>query len=333
MALHAAGFVLAALAVWRAGVRLSISTDALARRFGFGEALGGMIGLAVVNNLPELAIVLAAARRGELELATGNLLGGIALQTVVLAFIDAAGIGRRGDPLTRRASHPVVMLQAVLVLAVLALVLIGHQLPLQLHAARLTPAVVLIALTWMAVLYLVARARGETPMNGAPAPGVRSAKPDTRRELLVFAGCALLTLIGGVTLEITSKAIADQWGWHSAVFGGTVLAAATALPELSTDLEALRLRDYRLAMSDIFGGNAYLPVLFLLAELLSGQALLPRAQPSDLYLSQLGMLLTAIYLAGLILRPRRRLGPMGLDSALVVLVYALGIAGLALLPD
>ena len=42
------------------------------------------------------------------------------------------------------------------------------------------------------------------------------------------------------------------------------------------------------------------------------------------------MLLTAVYIVGLIFRPRRQILRMGTDSFAVVLLYALGIAGLAL---
>jgi cation:H+ antiporter len=112
------------------------------------------------------------------------------------------------------------------------------------------------------------------------------------------------------------------------LFGATFLAAATSLPEVSTGLASVRVGDYQLAFSDIFGGNAFLPVLFLLASLLSGQSALPQAQDTDIYLAGLGILLTAVYLYGLIFRPRRQIVWMGIDSFTVLLLYVVGIAGL-----
>ena len=90
----------------------------------------------------------------------------------------------------------------------------------------------------------------------------------------------------------------------------------------------MRMGDYQLAVSDIFGGNAFLPVLFLLASLLSGVAVLPHAHDTDIYLTGLGILLTAVYICGLIFRPGRRILRIGVDSLAVLILYLIGVAGL-----
>jgi cation:H+ antiporter len=90
-------FVFSAAVIWYAGIKLSDTTDVLAERLHLGSALGGLILLAIATNLPEIAITVSAALAGQLDVAVGNILGGIALQTVVLVILDAAGVrpGRR----------------------------------------------------------------------------------------------------------------------------------------------------------------------------------------------------------------------------------------------
>src|SRR5438477_11178366 len=102
-------FLGAAAAVWLAGIWLSDTTDALERRFGFGEALGGLVILAITTNLPEIAITTGAAVSGDLGIAIGNILGGIAIQTLVLVALDGFGI-RTGPPLTYRAASLILVL-------------------------------------------------------------------------------------------------------------------------------------------------------------------------------------------------------------------------------
>lgn len=115
------------------------------------------------------------------------------------------------------------------------------------------------------------------------------------------------------------------------LFGATVLATATALPELSTGITSARMGDYQLVTGDIFGGNAFLPVLFLPATLIAGSAVLPAAGPSDIYLTALGGALTIVHIAGLIFRPKRQYARLGPDSIAVLLLYLVGIAGLVAL--
>ena len=223
---------------------------------------------------------------------------------------------------------------------VLSISVMGAQLPGGALFARIEPAALVIAGFWVVGVWLVNRAR-----RGLPWHDTTGTAPDGQEKPLghsksavemslaragtVFTIGAAVTLAAGVVLEQTSEHIgANDLGITGVVFGATILAAATPLPEVSTGIAAGRLGDYQLAMSDIFGGNAFLPVLFLLAGLLSGSAVLPQAQATDIYLTALGIVLTVVYLWGLVTRPHRQVWRMGIDSAAVLLLYACGIAGL-----
>src|SRR5204863_7493322 len=107
-------FAAAGIVVWIAGVYVSKTTDVLSSRFKLGEALGGAIFLAIVTNLPEIAITASGAMRNQLGIATGNILGGIAIQTVMLGVLDAFAIKKRA-PLIGHAAGLDLVLEAVFV--------------------------------------------------------------------------------------------------------------------------------------------------------------------------------------------------------------------------
>lgn len=337
-------FVGCATAIWIAGIQLSNTTDVLDDRLHLGSALGGVVLLAVATNLPEIAITVAAAISGNLGVAVGNILGGIAIQTVVLVVLDVAG-GRESAPLTYRAASLGLVLEGGLVIAVLAVAIMGSQLPSSLHVGRVAPASALIAVLWVGGVLLVSRSRGRLPWQqaGEPPDGQQpprghskrtknehatAKKVSTPRAGAIFSAAAILTLAAGYALEQSGEQIAGHIGLTGVLFGSTILAAATSLPEVSTGITSVRMGDTQLAISDIFGGNAFLPVLFLVATLISGTPVLPRAHDTDIYLTGLGILLTSVYLAGLIFRPSRAHLRMGPDSLAVLSLYALGIAGL-----
>ncbi|MFI1567140.1 sodium:calcium antiporter [Streptomyces sp. NPDC020490] len=338
-------FLASAAVIWYAGIKLSGTTDVLSERLHLGSALGGLILLAIATNLPEIAITATAAVGGQLEVAVGNILGGIAVQTVVLAVLDAVGAGPRA-PLTRMAASLVLVLEGVLVIVVLAVVVMGTQLSGDLSFARVTPAPLAVAALWVIGLVLLDRAGKGLPWReGGDAPG---AQPEPRghskgkkekaatdqgvstlRAVLVFTAAAAATLAAGVVIERSGETFFARQGLSGILFGATVLAVATSLPEISTGLTSTKLGDHQLAVSDIFGGNAFLPVLFLLAAVLSGKPVLPAAHDTDVYLTALGIVLTGVYVAGLVFRPHRQYLRMGVDSVAVVVLYGVGVAGLA----
>jgi cation:H+ antiporter len=337
-------FLAAAAAIWVAGVNLSNTIDVLAERLGFGAAFGGTVVLAIATNLPEIAITASAALQHAVGVAVGNILGGIAIQTVVLVALDAFGVRPR-RPLTFQAASLTLVLEAALVIAVLVVTVMGTQLPAHLYYLRLTPSSVLILLVWLTGMLLLSRAQrglpwhesgqppdGQNPPKGHARQKKEKAATDkgisTKRAAAIFGVAAAVTLVAGVVLERSGDAISGHIHLTGVLFGATVLAAATALPELSTGITSSRMGDYQLAMSDIFGGNAFLPVLFVLADLLSGSAVLPQAQDTDIYLTALGALLTAVYAAGLIFRPSRNIARLGVDSVIVLGLYAVGLVGL-----
>jgi cation:H+ antiporter len=330
-------FVACAVAIWVAGIFLSNYTDILADRLHLGQALGGLILLAVATNLPEIAITYSAAASGQLDVAVSNILGGIALQTVVLVALDAFGVRER-RPLTYQAASLTLVIEGAVVLAVLVVVVMGTQLPKSLIHFRLTPDVIVIAIIWVVGLVLTQRA-GRSQSEPRGHSQTARAKEATRRGVstvkaaLVFGVAAVVTLVAGALAEESGTAAADHVGLSGVLFGATVLAAATSLPELSTGLTAVRQGDYKLAFGDIFGGNAFLPVLFLLAVLVSGKAVLPNAHASDIYLTGLGGLLTIIYMGGLLFRPSKEHARLGIDSIAVLAVYILGVVGLIALPS
>lgn len=342
-------FAASSVLIWFAGIYLSNYTAVLSDRLHLGQALGGLILLAVATNLPELAITYSAAASGQLDIAVSNILGGIALQTVVLVALDAFGVRER-RPLTYQAASLSLVIEGAVVIAVLVVVVMGTQLPASLVRARLSPDVVAIALIWVAGLALTRRAGKGLPwQDGGEAPdsqpeprghsrharAVRASRRgvSTAKAAVIFLSAAAVTLAAGALAEESGSAAAGHIGLSGVLFGATFLAAATSLPELSTGLTSVRQGDYKLAFGDIFGGNAFLPVLFLLATVVSGKAVLPNAHASDIYLTGLGALLTVIYMAGLLFRPRHQHARLGVDSIAVLVIYLIGVAGLIALPS
>jgi len=230
------------------------------------------------------------------------------------------------------------------VMSVVAFALMGALLaPRFAIGGVVSPGSLAIVVVWLGGLFIINRERKvphwQVDAHGS-SPGRkhrRDAHPDApppyggRTTAVVgafFGAACLVTLAAGVALEETGNELATRAGVNGVVFGATVLAAASALPEISSGIAAVRLGDNALAVGDIFGGNAFQLCLFLVADIVAMRPVLPYAGDTNAWLGALGIALTAIYCFGMISRPehaRLRIGP---DSWLAVVVFGLGTAGL-----
>jgi cation:H+ antiporter len=336
-------FILCGIVTWIAGIWLTRTTDAIDAKYKLGSAFGGILILGIVTSLPEIAVVVTAALQNNYEIIIGTILGGIAIQTVVISIFDFRT--KDGRALSFSAASLSLVLEAGFVILVTVASLMAIQTPLNIPNTPINMASVFIAIIWLFGLWLIFRARKGLPWKAEAIDATPGRKHHERmivvnhpafksshisKAFIILTIASIATLIAGYGLATTGSALANAYHINSGLFAATFIALAGALPNISTGLASIKLKDYSLAISDIFGGNAFLPALFIACDLISGNAILKNASSNDIWFAALGILLTTIYAIGLIVRPKRTYFKMGIDSILVLLIYVLSILFLTL---
>ncbi len=322
----------AAVGVWLAGTRLAIYADAIAAKRGIGQAFMGLIFVAAATSLPEFVTTIYGAYAGEALLVLGNMFGGITMQTAILAVVDLLLVTYA---LTSYPRGPTSALEATLLISLLATLLGLHAVGEFALPLGVGLGTVLLGAAYVGIVIMLRQYDGVQswiPVESIDAALPRSPGSDAERHGKVgvsrlVAGFALLSfaiLICGLALIASSAAIAQQTGLGSSFVGMTLLATATSLPEVSTTISAVRIGAHSMAISNIFGSNLLMVAMVLPADLVyHGAPILGAIDKATAFAIISGILVTAIYLAGLIIRSRRTFLGMGIDSGLVLLVYAI----------
>jgi cation:H+ antiporter len=336
--LHVLVFVVASAAIWWAGTRLERYADELSERTGLGHAFTGVLLLAMATSLPELATtVTAVVWLDNPTLAVHTLLGGVAFQTALLVIGDRA-MPRKGA-LTFFSPQFALLIQGVGLLVLLQLVIAGTTAGGAPAVASVSVWLVAVPATYVGVMYLTYRHRDHarwTPVDheeSANGPGQGGqASPSSsggslRGVVLKFVGASLVVLAAGWFATHSADSLAERTGLGSAFLGATLLAAATSLPELSTTISAVRRGRNTLAISNVFGSNAFDVSLLLVADIGYRQGtVLARAEPSAVFVAAIGAVMTSIYLWGLMERENRTILGVGWDSFAALTIYLVAMA-------
>ncbi len=323
-------FLLAASIVWYAGTQLVVYADELAERFGLTRQFMGFIFLATITELPELVTTLTASWAGDAKLVLGNMFGGVTMQTALLAFADIFFVRYALTSWPRKPTHALeAMFLVILLNVLLAVSFVGET---ELYWGIGIGAVIL-SLAYPLAVSLLRTYDERAPWVPVDVPevqdgdgvsiGVNRLKDTPTRNIIVPAAIAsLLILVAGYFTADRAAMIAGQSGLGSSFIGITLLAAATSTPELSTTIAAVRMGAYTMAISNIFGSNLIMLVLILPADIVyRGGPILAEFDEAAQLSIVAGILVTAIYAAGILIRRTPRLFGAGVDSWMVLGVY------------
>ncbi len=329
LSVNVLAFAALAAAIWIAGTRLSHLADAIGELTGISNAIMGLLFLAGITELPELVTTATAALKGNAVLALNNMLGGIPMQTAILVVADLAAVGviltsspRKLTPILEGA------LLALLLLAVFAVISVGDIGLVE----GLGLGVTVLAGLYLLFIYALNRYdrdHARQPVDVVmPTAGEPQANPNVMRGrslrdlTLQSCGAAAVILGCGILLVEVCETIAAQSALGDSFVGVTLLATTTSLPELSTTIAAVRMGAYTMAIANIFGSNMLMVFILLPADLLYRQGeILSQADPISRLALLSGIVMTMIYVVGLMVRNKPRVLGIGIDSVAVTAVY------------
>lgn len=328
-------FVISAGIVWMAGTRIARYADQIATKTGIGHAAIGLVMLAGITSLPELAVSITGAVQGTPALAINNLLGSIAMQIAILAIADAV-LGKKA--LTVVVGSPMILMQVAMNVLLLVFVAIAVSTGDRLffHAGAWSWALLFL---YGFSIWKLSNSQGRhlwIAKKSAQQKEDEQARNSEQEKDRVFeslqqlsikaAAAGTAILIAGFLLSRTGDAIALKTGLGQSFVGAILIAFSTSLPEISSVVSAMRLKRYEMAISDIFGTNLFnVGLIFVVDVAYPGNAALNEVGKFSLVASLLGITLTSLYLIGLIERRDRTVARMGIDSLAVLVCYGGGV--------
>jgi cation:H+ antiporter len=261
-------FLVCIAAIGYAGSRLSRYGDIVAQKTGIGRTWVGMVMLATVTSLPELATGVSAVTLADSpNIAVGDVLGSCVFNLVILVVVDA--LYREGSIYSRAS-------QGHILSAGFGVMLIGFVgFSLVLGARGTTPAIghvglysPLIALLYALAVRTVFLYERREIAEFVEARTERRAAVTLRGTLARYAVAAFAVLAFGTWLPLLGRDMAEAMGWHESFVGTLFVAAATSVPEIAVTIGALRIGALDLAIGNLLGSNLFNIVILAVDDLL-----------------------------------------------------------------
>ncbi len=333
-------FLIGAIAIWISGTKLAIYADEIGERTKVSKAFIGAFLLAFTTSLPEVITTITASALDNPKLAVNNLIGGVPLQTCMLAIVDLFFV--RGSSLSYLTPTVSLVLTGVFLIIQLGFIVFAYSFGeiTSIFGVGIWPITFFIFyIVMLKALHSHQNAEKWIPVD---LPSREVAKklpfqknitklPNLALGIYFFIACSIV-LVAGWDVAYFADTLSTQVGISSSFVGATFVALATSLPELSTTYGAIKIKAYTMAFANIFGSNTLMMAVFLIADIAyrKGSIVASLDKPS-LLMAASGIIVTCIYLWGILARQKKKIFMMGFDSLLVLVVYILSLIALTMI--
>jgi cation:H+ antiporter len=319
-------FVLCLVIILFAGAKLAQYGDAIAEKTGLGRIWIGLVLIAAITTMPELATsVSSVALVHSADLALGTLLGSCCFNLSILALLD---ILHSRTPVLSVASprHVITAGWGALLIAIAAAgIIAGGRFSFLASGWVGIPSIVILILYLLGMWWILRRERNQR-LHDAPTTSPRYDKFTTRTVCIRFALAAAAIIAAGIWLSFIGDEISEATGWGGTFVGTLFLAITTSAPELVVAVTALRLGAVDLAVADILGANMLNIAIIAPIDLAHGQGfILSSVSRSHLIIASVAVMMSLLVIVGLRFRQKRKIFRVASWYApVLIMLYILG---------
>lgn len=300
-------FLACVLLIGVAGVKLTVYGDSLADKTGMGGTWVGLILIATVTSLPELAAGVTASAFALLpDIAAGDVLGSCVYNLAILAVLD---LFTRRQPVLALARREHVLSGGfgLVLIGLAGFGLMAGQAGLAGfvgHVAWVTPVLILLYLAALRALHGFQEQEAEAFSDEEPD---RFPERSLRDIALRYTAAAAFVIAAGVWLPYISADLAQVMGWGESFTGTLFTAFSTSLPELVVTLSALRIGAIDMAIGNLFGSNLFNILVLAIDDLVYFPGpIFAAVSPGHMLSVLAAMAMTGAVIVALYYRPRAR---------------------------
>ena len=321
-------FVVCAAVVVFCGYRICIYAEKIAQITRVGRTFIGLMLLAVVTSLPELAVTISATKIGALDLALGDLFGSNLFNLTIVGIIFLIFV-KQPKTLAFESTHFISSGFSILLIAVAAVGIVFYNLinPGISYSPILVDAgTALILVIYIFGAYLIFRNEKARALKSS---GVNSNSIESRNiptvwlKFFIYSGILVGFAIYLATLGDRIALVPVRGVALGGTFVGSLLIAiTTSLPEMAVAISAIKLGLLDMALGNIFGSNMFNMLIIPIADLVLGRkVILSSVSPLHLFTVLFVIISTAVVVAGLVYRSRKKTGALAWDSAAILFIY------------